>query len=107
MSVGAGPLSVNHSGAVAIRDLVVQPEARVSLGDAVTAVEDVARRRFPTASAPRSRARPSLPEFVQGVVAASGHGHRGHLHRAGILYESFIHPLTILSGLPSRVSARF
>jgi len=74
----------------------------VSLGDAVTRVNDAAREFLP----------PSIRTIFQGTAAAFQSSLKGMgllLIMAvlviymvlGILYESFIHPLTILSGLPS------
>jgi len=44
---------------------------------------------------------PSISGIFQGNGGLVGYGHSGDLYRLGILYESIIHPLTILSGLPS------
>src|SRR6202035_5122938 len=74
----------------------------VAIGDAVDQVEEVARETLPD----------SVRTSFQGIAAAfqsSLTGMNTLLVLAvlviymvlGILYESFIHPLTILSGLPS------
>ena len=74
----------------------------VALGDALTAVQDLARRTLPA----------SIQATPQGTAQAFQDSMRGLgwiLALAifviyvvlGILYESFIHPLTILSGLPT------
>jgi len=101
-SVAAGPLSVNHSGQLPAVTLSFNLRPGVSLGDAVSAVEDVARQTLPD----------GISTAFQGEAQAFQSSFSGLwllLAMAivviyivlGILYESFIHPLTILSGLPS------
>ena len=74
----------------------------VSLGDAVDRVQEVARETLPD----------TISTTFQGIAAAFQSSLQGMgllLVMAilviymvlGILYESFIHPITILSGLPS------
>jgi len=100
--VAAGPLSVNHSGQLPAVTLSFNLRPGVSLGDAVTAVEDLARQTLPD----------GISTAFQGEAQAFQSSFKGLwllLAMAivviyivlGILYESFIHPLTILSGLPS------
>jgi HAE1 family hydrophobic/amphiphilic exporter-1 len=96
-----GPLSVNHLGQINAVTISFNLKPGVPLGDAVTAIEKEAR---------------SLPGSVttgfQGtaqVYQASTKGLALLLILSilviyivlGVLYESYIHPLTILSGLPS------
>ncbi len=101
-STGVGPLSVNHSGQLPSVTLSFNLRPGVSLGEATAAVEGVAADILPdtlsasfqgTAQAFQSSLKNMslllvLAVFVIYIVL-------------GILYESFIHPLTILSGLPS------
>jgi multidrug efflux pump len=97
------PLSINHQGqfpAVTI-SFNLAPEA--SLGGAITAVEKVQQElKMP----------PSVQAEFQGTAAAfkNSLSNQGLLIIAalvtvyivlGVLYESFIHPVTILSTLPS------
>jgi HAE1 family hydrophobic/amphiphilic exporter-1 len=99
---GVAPLSVAHLGQLPAVTISFNLQPGVSLGDAVERV--------------RQAATESLPDTVrtsfQGVAAAyqSSLGGMGVLLAMailviymvlGILYESFIHPITILSGLPS------
>ena len=101
LSKGLGPLSVNHLGQITAVTLSFNLKPGVPLGDAVSAIEREAR---------------SLPGAIttgfQGtaqVYKASTKGLALLLLLAivviyivlGILYESYIHPVTILSGLPS------
>ncbi|HEY4360576.1 MAG TPA: efflux RND transporter permease subunit [Bryobacteraceae bacterium] len=96
-----GPLAVTHLGQLPSVTMSFNLAPGVSLGDAVARIDEAARE---------------LPAEVhtsfQGVAAAFQSSLTGMgflLLMAilviymvlGILYESFIHPLTILSGLPS------
>jgi HAE1 family hydrophobic/amphiphilic exporter-1 len=97
-----GPLAVNHSGQLPSVTLSFDLKPGVSLGEAVTRVEELARNTLPaTISATFQGAAQQYESSLTGL---------GILLLAtvlviylvlGILYESFIHPLTILSGLPS------
>jgi len=99
---GLGPLSVNHLGQLPAVTLSFSTKPGVSLGDAVTAVQRVAKNTLPE----------TISTSFQGTAQAFQTSLKGMgllLIMAivviyivlGILYESFIHPLTILSGLPS------
>ncbi|MBI5014120.1 MAG: efflux RND transporter permease subunit [Deltaproteobacteria bacterium] len=96
-----GPLTVNHAGQLPAVTLAFNTAPGVSLGDAVSAVEKAAKAVLP----------PTVSGSFAGTAQAfkdSQAGLLGLLVLAilviyivlGILYESFIHPLTILSGLP-------
>jgi len=97
-----GPLAVNHSGQLPSVTLSFDLKPGVSLGEAVTRVEELARNTLPASmSATFQGAAQQYESSLTGL---------GILLLAtllviylvlGILYESFIHPLTILSGLPS------
>jgi HAE1 family hydrophobic/amphiphilic exporter-1 len=102
LSRGLGPLSVNHLGQLRSVTLSFSTRPDVSLGDAVAAVDKVAKATLP----------PTISTSFQGTAQAFQTSMKGMgllLIMAivviyivlGILYESFIHPLTILSGLPS------
>ena len=98
----AGPLSVNHSGQLPSVTFSFNLREGVALGDAVETINGLARENLPgtisttfqgTAQEFQSSIKSlwvllALAVFVVYLVL-------------GILYESFIHPLTILSGLPS------
>ena len=102
MTAGVGPLLVNHLGQLPSVTISFNLEPGVSLGQAVAAVDRVARATLPV----------SITTSFQGTAQAFRDSLRGMgllLLMAilviylvlGILYESFIHPLTILSGLPA------
>jgi HAE1 family hydrophobic/amphiphilic exporter-1 len=93
---------VNHLGQLPAVTLSFDLARGVALGDAVAAVEREARRALP----------PTVTTSFQGAAQAFQASSAGlGLLLAisilviylvlGILYESFVHPLTILSGLPS------
>ena len=101
LSQDVGPLSVNHLGQLPAVTLSFNTRPGVSLGDAVNAVNRTARDVLPA----------SVSTSFQGTAQAfqSSMQGLGWLLLAamlviyivlGILYESFIHPLTILSALP-------
>ena len=97
-----GPQSVNHIGQLPSVTLSFNIAPGVALGDAVARVEQLARE--------------SLPSTVSGSFQGTAQAFQDSLKGLGwilvlaifviyvvlgILYESFIHPITILSGLPS------
>jgi HAE1 family hydrophobic/amphiphilic exporter-1 len=96
-----GPLTVNHLGQLPSVTLSFNLKPGVSLGDATGAVEKVAATLLP----------PTITTSFQGQAQAFQSSMQGMtllLIMAilviylvlGILYESFIHPITILSALP-------
>jgi len=99
---GIGPLSVNHSGQFPSATISFNIRPGSSLGAAVTEVEKLGQSLLPA----------TLIGTFQGTAQAFQSSFQGLLLLLlvsilviyivlGILYESFIHPLTILSGLPS------
>jgi HAE1 family hydrophobic/amphiphilic exporter-1 len=97
-----GPLYINHYGQLPAITVSFNLQPGVSLGDAVDRVEQASRETLPA----------TIRTMFQGTAAAFQSSLTGMgtlLVMAilviymvlGILYESFIHPLTILSGLPS------
>jgi HAE1 family hydrophobic/amphiphilic exporter-1 len=102
ISLGTGPLLVNHYGQFPAVTISFNLRPEMALGDAVNAIKNVSSSVVPAA----------VTTSFQGTAAAFEESF-GHLWVLlvlaivviyivlGILYESFIHPLTILSGLPS------
>lgn len=97
-----GPLTINHIGQIPAVTISFNLEPGVSLSKAVDSVRRVARETLP----------PTITTSFQGTAQAFESSVKGLgilLILAilviyivlGILYESFIHPLTILSGLPA------
>ncbi|MGD0911174.1 MAG: efflux RND transporter permease subunit [Terracidiphilus sp.] len=96
-------LSINHQGQFPSVTVSFNLASNASLGTAITKIEDAAKKlNFP----------PSLQSDFQGTAASF---HNSLSNEAllilaalvtvyivlGVLYESFIHPITILSTLPS------
>ena len=101
IDTGLGPLTVNHSGQLPSVTLSFNLADGVALSEAVAAVEAAARATLPG----------SIVTNFAGTAQAfqsSQAGMAGLLILAilviyivlGILYESFVHPITILTGLP-------
>jgi hydrophobic/amphiphilic exporter-1 (mainly G- bacteria), HAE1 family len=99
---GVGPLTVTHMGQLPSVTISFNLKPGVSLGDAVDQIEEIRRVDLPA----------TISTSFQGVAQAFQSSLQGMgllLLMAilviymvlGILYESFIHPVTILSGLPS------
>ncbi len=97
-----GPLTVNHMGQLPAVTVSFATKPGVSLGEAVSAIEARVKGQLP----------PTVTTNFQGEAQAFQSSLQGLgllLVMAvliiylvlGILYESFIHPITILSGLPS------
>ncbi|WP_218079338.1 multidrug efflux RND transporter permease subunit [Anthocerotibacter panamensis] len=100
--LGVGPLQVNHVSQFTAATISFNLKPGVSLGDATEKIQQVARTIVPG----------RITASFQGSAQAfqSSISNLGLLLAVailviyivlGILYESFIHPLTILSGLPS------
>jgi HAE1 family hydrophobic/amphiphilic exporter-1 len=101
-STDVGPLSVSHAGQLPAVTVSFNLAPGVSLSQAVTAVQRVADETLPA----------TISTSFAGTAQAFQDAQRGLLGLLlvailviylvlGILYESFVHPLTILSGLPS------
>ena len=97
-----GPLAVNHAGQLPSVTVSFNLKPGTSLGEAVSRVEQIARQTLPADLSANFEG--TAQQFQSSMVGL------GILLVItivviyivlGILYESFIHPLTILSGLPS------
>jgi HAE1 family hydrophobic/amphiphilic exporter-1 len=97
----AGALSVNHSGQLPSVTLSFNLRPGVSLGDATAAVQKMATRILPSSiSTSFSGTAQAFQDTQAGMLALLGIAIFVIYVVLGILYESFIHPITILSGLP-------
>jgi len=101
LTPSVGPLSVNHMGQIPAVTVSFNLRPGTSLGTAVAEVQRVARLTLP----------PTITTSFFGTAQAFQASQKGLLVLLllavlviylvlGMLYESFIHPLTILSGLP-------
>jgi HAE1 family hydrophobic/amphiphilic exporter-1 len=97
-----GPMQINHVGQLPSVTVSFNLKPEVALGDAVAAVQEASREMLPA----------TIVGSFQGQAQAFQSSMQGLgliLVLAifviyivlGILYESFIHPITILSGLPA------
>lgn len=96
-----GPLTVNHTGQLPSVTISFNLKPGVSLGEAVTEIQKIAKSTLPD----------TIMTGFQGAAQAFKDSFSGLWFLLivavfvvylvlGILYESFIHPLTILSALP-------
>jgi len=103
LRMGTMPLSINHLGQLPSVTISFNLLPGFALSDAVAAIE-------------QARVQADIPITVQGQFQGTAQAFQSSLSNIGlllaiailtvyiilgILYESFIHPLTILSGLPS------
>ena len=103
LRMGTMPLSINHLGQLPSVTISFNILPGFALSDAVTAIE-------------QARIQADIPATVQGQFQGTAQAFQSSLSNIGILltiailtvyiilgvlYESFVHPLTILSGLPS------
>ena len=97
----AGPLSVNHSGQLPSVTLSFNLRPGVSLGAATTEVQRIADRVLPASISTQFAGTAQAFQSTQaGMLALLGIAIFVIYVVLGVLYESFIHPVTILSGLP-------
>jgi HAE1 family hydrophobic/amphiphilic exporter-1 len=96
-----GPLSVNHSGQLPSVTISFNLKPGVSLGDAVNEITTLARENLPsTISTNFQGTAQAFQSSLQGLGLLLAMTILVIYIILGILYESFIHPLTILSALP-------
>ncbi len=102
-STGTEPLSINHQGQFPAVTISFNLAPNAALGSAITAIQKVQRNLH-------------MPVTVQAAFQGTAAAFEGSLSNEallilaalvavyivlGVLYESFIHPITILSTLPS------
>ena len=101
LTPAVGPLTVTHAGQIPAVTISFDVRQGVALGQAVDAVQRASREVLPS----------TITTNFAGTAQAFQASQQGLLFLLivailviylvlGILYESFIHPLTILSGLP-------
>jgi len=101
VSPGIGPLSVNHSGQLPSVTLSFNLAPNVALGAGVSEVQRAAGEILPsTISTGFSGTAQAFQASQQGLLFLLILAVAVIYIVLGILYESFIHPITILSGLP-------
>jgi HAE1 family hydrophobic/amphiphilic exporter-1 len=103
LTPAVGPLAINHLGQLAAVTISFDLRPGVALGDAIKEIN-------------KATAQMQLPATITGMYQGTAQAFQSSLRGMGILlvlaifviylvlgilYESFIHPLTILSGLPT------
>jgi HAE1 family hydrophobic/amphiphilic exporter-1 len=102
VTTGYGPLTLNHVGQLPSVTLSFNLRPGTALGDAVAAVQRVASESLPsTISTSFQGTAQAFQDSLQGLGVILLMAIAVIYLVLGILYESFTHPLTILSGLPA------
>jgi hydrophobic/amphiphilic exporter-1 (mainly G- bacteria), HAE1 family len=97
-----GPLSVSHYGQLPAVTISFNLKPGVALGDAVDQIKSLAATALPgTMSTTFQGAAQAFQDSLQGLGLILLMAIVVIYIVLGVLYESFTHPLTILSGLPS------
>jgi HAE1 family hydrophobic/amphiphilic exporter-1 len=98
---GIGPQSIQHNGQLPSVTVSFNLRNGVALGTAVDAVQEEARKTLPAeVSTALSGDTQAFAQAQSGLLMLLGVAVFVIYVVLGILYESFIHPITILSGLP-------
>jgi len=101
MTPGLGPLTVNHAGQLPAVTISFNLKPGVAIGDAIAAVDTVARNALPaTIKTSYMGTAQAFQSSLQGLGVLLVVAILVIYMVLGILYESFFHPLTILSALP-------
>ncbi len=97
-----GPASVNHTGQLPSVTMSFNLKPGVALGDAVSRVQKLAQQTLPaTVSGTFQGTAQAFQDSIRGLGWILALAIFVIYVVLGILYESFIHPVTILSGLPA------
>lgn len=100
-SQGLGPISVNHSGQLPSVTISFDLKPGVALGQAVSEIQKLARSLLPaTITTSFQGAAQAFQSSMEGLGLLLVMAMLVIYLVLGILYESFIHPITILSALP-------
>jgi HAE1 family hydrophobic/amphiphilic exporter-1 len=102
LKTNTGPLTVSHTGQLPSVTISFNLKPGYALGDAVDAVQSTAAAMLPATIATSFQgAAQAFQDSLQGLGLILVMAIVVIYIVLGILYESFTHPLTILSGLPS------
>jgi HAE1 family hydrophobic/amphiphilic exporter-1 len=99
----AGPQTVHHFGQLPAVTISFNLRPGVSLSDAVTQINSITSTLPPTISGAFQGTAREFTNSIQNMTVLLGIAVLVIYIVLGILYESYVHPLTILSGLPSAV----
>ena len=101
LTQSVGPLAINHSGQLPSVTISFNTRPGSALGEATTAITAAAATTLPPGiTTSFSGTAQAFQQSQQGLVALLILAIFVIYMVLGILYESFIHPLTILTGLP-------
>ncbi len=96
-----GPVTINHSGQLPSVSLSFDLRPGVSLSTAVNAVQQLAKETLPPAiTMSFAGTAQAFQQSIQGLALLLALTIFVIYIILGVLYESFIHPITILTGLP-------
>ena len=101
LSTSLGPLTVNHLGQLPSVTISFNLRPGTAIGQAVDQINDLTRFLPPTISTQYQGTAQAFQSSLTGLGILLLIAILVIYIVLGILYESFIHPLTILSGLPS------
>jgi len=101
LGTSLGPLTVNHLGQLPAVTISFNLKPGVAIGQAVDQIDDLARYLPPTISSQFQGTAQAFESSLTGLGILLLIAILVIYIVLGILYESFIHPITILSGLPS------
>jgi HAE1 family hydrophobic/amphiphilic exporter-1 len=103
MTQDAGPLTIHHLGQLPSVTVSFNLKPGVSLGDAVERFNELTRNLPASISGAFQGTAREFENSVKNLTLLLGVAILVIYIVLGILYESYIHPLTILSGLPSAI----
>jgi HAE1 family hydrophobic/amphiphilic exporter-1 len=101
VTTDAGPMTVSHAGQLPSVTISFNLKPDFALGDAVTAIQNAALTLPATMATTFQGTAQAFQESLRGLGLILLMAIVVIYIVLGILYESFTHPLTILSGLPS------
>jgi HAE1 family hydrophobic/amphiphilic exporter-1 len=102
LSTGVGPAQVNHLGQLPSATISFNLRPGISLSQATEDVQNLAKQTLPASITTSFQGTAQVfQSSLQNLTLLLGVAILVIYLVLGILYESFIHPLTILSGLPS------
>jgi HAE1 family hydrophobic/amphiphilic exporter-1 len=102
LTTGSGPLTVAHTGQLPSVTVSFNLNGRTALGDAVSEINALAASTLPATIATTFQGTAqAFQESLNGLSLILVMAIVVIYIVLGVLYESFTHPLTILSGLPS------
>jgi HAE1 family hydrophobic/amphiphilic exporter-1 len=103
MTQNASPQTIHHLGQLPAVTLSFNLKPGVALGDAVAQIEELTRSLPTSVTGSFQGTAKEFENSVRNLTLLLGIAILVIYIVLGILYESYVHPLTILSGLPSAI----